>query len=174
MQLSGISPRDLTSSSDVRATLALVVKLIIAGSRSLHPTDEQIDAEILKLPIWGEISPDVARVREVIALVVSGRSPGGGVDACGERWARDRCIEVHPEPITDADVRRYGKFMAPKVRNSRMAEVGDVALVFWDGISNGSTDMVTRMTLRRKPVEVVPMRRPRGGSKRSAASNVNA
>lgn len=123
----------------------------------------------MKLPIWGEIPPDIARVREVISLVVSGRSPGGGVDSCGERWAQARGIEVHPEPIADVDVRRYGKFMAPKVRNSRMAEVGDVALVFWDGISNGTTDMVTRMTLRRKVSEVVPMRRPRGRRRRQAA-----
>lgn len=144
-------------------------KLIIAGSRSLHPTDEQIDAEVLRLPIWGEIPPEISRVREVISLVVSGRSPGGGADACGERWAKARGIEVHPEPITDADVRRYGKFLAPKVRNSRMAEVGDIALIFWDGISNGSTDMVTRMTLRKKVVEVVPMRRPRGARTRKAA-----
>jgi len=145
-----------------------VVKLIIAGSRSLHPTDEQIDAEVLRMPIWGEIPPEISRVREAIELVVSGRSPGGGVDACGERWAKARGLAVHPEPISDADVRRYGKFMAPKVRNSRMAEVGDAALVFWDGISNGTTDMVTRMTLRRKVVEVVPMRRPRGGRARKA------
>ncbi len=141
-------------------------KLIIAGSRSLHPTDDQIDAEILRLPIWGEIPPDIARVREVISLVVSGRSPGGGADLCGERWAKARGIEVHPEPITEADIRRYGKFLAPKVRNSRVAEVGDIALIFWDGISNGSTDLNMRMTLRRKLVEVVPMRRPKGGGKR--------
>ncbi len=143
-----------------------VWKLIIAGSRSLHPTDEQIDAQVLLLPIWGEIPPEISRVGEVISLVVSGRSPGGGVDACGERWAKARGLPVHPEPILESDVRRYGKYLAPKVRNSRMADVGDIALVFWDGLSSGTPDLAIRMNLRRKVVEVAPMHRPRSKRRR--------
>lgn len=141
------------------------IKLIIAGSRTLYPTPEEIDAEVLKMPIWGDITPDIANVREVIGMVVSGRSPGGGTDLAGEDWATARGIPIHAEPITDEDWRRWGKYIAPKVRNARLCEVGDAALCFWDHQSNGTTDTVTRMVVRHKLVEVVPMR-PKKGQRR--------
>lgn len=141
------------------------LKLIIAGSRTVDPTDEAIDAAVLLLPIWGESPRDLTaeerdlRLAEIpakISYVVCGESPGGGADPAGKRWATARGIAVVSEPITGEDVRYWGKYLAPKMRNRRMAEIGDLALVFWDGKSNGSTDLVTRMVLRRKHVEVVP------------------
>jgi len=164
----------------------MAVKLIIAGSRTVDPTDEVITAEVLKLireiseipgsheshEIPGrdltegqtEISQRfplsvqevTAMLKSEISHVVCGESPGGGADASGKRWARSFGIEVISEPITAEDVRRWGKYVAPKVRNRRVAEQGDLALVFWDGQSNGATDLVTRMVLRGKRVEVVP------------------
>lgn len=134
------------------------IKLIIAGSRTLYPTPEEIDAEVLKMPIWGDATPDIARVREVISMVVSGRSPGGGTDIAGEDWATARGIPIHAEPITDEDWKRWGKYLGPKIRNARMAEVGDAGLIWWDGKSNGSTDMAMRLKIRSKPYEVVPMK----------------
>lgn len=166
----------------------MAIKLIIAGSRTVDPTDEAITAEIMKLPplieitgsnreisggisggISGLLSLSVQEVRELIqqaiSHVVCGESPGGGADAAGKRWAGSHGIPVISEPITAEDVRRWGKYVAPKVRNRRVAEQGDIALVFWDGQSNGATDLVTRLVLRRKHVEVVPskpVRRRRG------------
>lgn len=153
----------------------MAVKLIIAGSRTVDPSIAEIDAEVLKLPIWGDRAPDIGRIGEAVSLVISGRSPGGGADAAGERWAAARGITVHIEPITDEDVRRWGKYLAPKMRNRRMAELGDYGLLFWDAKSSGTPDMCIRLVVRRKPVEVVPTkavrqstRRGSGGGGRSA------
>ncbi len=49
-------------------------KLIIAGSRTLYPSVEAIDTEVLRLPIWGDIQPDIARVGEVVSMVIGGHS----------------------------------------------------------------------------------------------------
>lgn len=148
----------------------MAVKLIIAGSRTVDPSVEDVEAAVRRLPIWGEIpgSRDGPRLTDEqisagISLVISGDARGG--DAAGDRWARSRSIEVHHEPITEEDVRRYGKYVAPKHRNMRMAERGDLALVFWNGISNGTTDLVTRMVLRGKPVEVVPTKNVKRASR---------
>lgn len=135
------------------------MRVIIAGSRSLDPSDEQIDAALHRLMVDHELcgitSADVPEfVASKITAVVCGDAIGS--DKAGERWARSRRIPVHHEPISEEDVRRWGKYLAPKMRNRRMAEVGDALVAFWDGKSNGTTDMITRMVLRGKPVEVVP------------------
>lgn len=148
------------------------------------PTDDEIDDAVLKLPMWdddftaGDLTNRTAewrsrRLGEIpakISHVICGESPGGGADAAGKRWAIARGIELISEPITDEDVRRWGRYVGPKMRNRRMAEIGDLALVFWDGKSNGSTDLVTRMVLRGKLVEVIPTRPVRRGRSRRATS----
>lgn len=131
------------------------MKLIIAGSRTVEPSIEDIDREVAEL---------VARFRgrpgdpaELITEVVSGGATGA--DRAGEAWAKHRGIALHVERITDEDVQRHGKYLAPKMRNRRMAERGEIALVFWDGESGGSADMCTRMVARRKLAIVVPTRK---------------
>lgn len=117
------------------------IKLIIAGSRTVHPTIEQIDEWVSR-----NIDAEGCRVDEV----VSGTAEGA--DQAGERWAEARDIPIKRFP---ADWRRHGK-VAGKLRNREMADYGTEALVFWDGMSSGSCDMVTRMVARGKPVAVVP------------------
>lgn len=123
------------------------MKLIIAGSRSVYPTPSEIDAAFDGLIF----------VAEDVTMVVSGKAEGA--DTAGEAWAELRRIPVAPFPITTEDAKKFGYKLAPKMRNKRMAEFGDMAIVFWDGISGGSADMVTRMVARDKPVRVVPTKR---------------
>lgn len=104
----------------------------------------------------GTDSPHDAELRAMIIEVICGCAPGA--DLAGERWAKAVGVPVHHEPITKEDVQRWGKYLAPKMRNRRMAERGDLAIVFWDGKSSGSPDLVARMVGRGKVVSVVPTR----------------
>jgi hypothetical protein len=121
------------------------MKLVIAGSRTVSPTIEDIDAALTGILFEGGID-----VTEVIC------GDAAGADTCGALWARSRSIPLHHEPVTPEDYAQHGRYLGPKMRNRRMAERGDAALIFWDGLSGGSADMACRMLARDKPVRVVP------------------
>lgn len=123
------------------------MKLIIAGSRTVDPTDEEIERALegfVEMP--------------QIEVVVCGMAKTGA-DPAGKRWADSNSVPVHEEPVTKEDFKTHGSYLAPKFRNRRMADIGDAALIFWDGTSGGSADMVCRMVARGKPVKVVPCRK---------------
>lgn len=128
--------------------LGVPVRLIIAGSRTVHPSPVEITEALMR---HLGMSPD--GVKDVIC------GDADGADAAGDRWAQAMAISVEHVPVTKDDYKAHGRYMAPKMRNRRMAEIGDVAIVFWDGSSGGSADMVTRMVARGKLVRVVPFRR---------------
>lgn len=138
--------------------MTATIRLVIAGSRTVYPSIADIDREVreMLLELWAADPNEPVRFAEHIIEVISGRSPGGGADDAGEAWARHHGIPVHPEPITDADWERWGKYLAPKARNARMAERATHALCFWDRKSNGTTDMHARMGIRGKPSRIVP------------------
>lgn len=140
----------------------MTVSLAIVGSRTVFPTIEEIDLEVAKLALpwpdgWDPDHPDVAVFAQVIDEEIDGWAPGA--DDAGGLWAESRGIPVHPEPITEEDVRRWGKYVAPKVRNRRVSERCTLGLAFWSGLSSGTCDFVTRMVLRRKVIEVVPTKK---------------
>ena len=140
------------------------ISLIIAGSRTVDPSVSDIDAELFKIDIgWGEFPRDVGSFKQIVREVIDGGARGA--DRAGRRWAEERGIPVHSEPVTRQDIQQHGAYLGPKMRNRRMAERGDIAVVFWDAESGGTADLVTRMVVRRKFVEVVPTRK----SKRSRA-----
>lgn len=131
------------------------MKLIIAGSRGLSPTVEEISEALKSLML-----SDTGRIHvEEVTEIVSGRARG--VDQAGERWAAAKGIAVKPFPVNVADHQRHvsrGEFAAAaKARNRAMAEYADAALVFWDEDSPGSANMVTWMVAMGKPVHVVRM-----------------
>lgn len=176
------------------------IKLAIVGSRTVDPSIEVIDAEVLKIASIvsllhcsgidgcggrdeipgsqntaeqgshdGGISSDpgshgdqpgsqIVRIdyRALISEVVCGDARGG--DYAGNRWAIHHGIPVHHEPILEEDIRRYGKYLGPRMRNRRVAERADVGIAFWDGKSGGTADFVCRMVARMKHVSVVPTR----------------
>lgn len=109
------------------------MKVIIAGSRTMDPTDEDISGALR----W---------VHWMATEIVSGTAPG--VDSAGERWAKANDIPVKRFP---ADWERYGKSAGPR-RNAEMADYADAALLFWDGKSPGTRNMFELMVKRGKPV----------------------
>ena len=115
-------------------------RLIIAGSRSLHPSVPFINMLIncFDPEIWPELEE-----------VVSGKAKG--VDTRGERFAEKWELSVRPFP---PDKEEHGVPACFPVRNSDMADYGDRLLLIWDGSSSGSQDMLEQMRLRGKPVWV--------------------
>lgn len=120
------------------------MKLIIAGSRTVHPDNVAINGAISDA--FGAAT--LLRISEIVS------GGANGADACGEHYAKAHGLAIKQFP---ANWDKHGK-AAGKLRNREMADYADAALVFWDGMSSGSCDMVTRMVARGKPVRVVPMK----------------
>ena len=121
------------------------MKLIIAGSRDWWPTNADIDAAL-----WDQcISTSIETFPyDRLVEVVCGMAPGA--DMSGHRWAMTRGVPVKE---MGAEWERLGK-RAGKIRNLAMAEYADRAIVFWDGDSNGSTNMHAWMSVLDKPSKV--------------------
>ena len=121
------------------------MKVIIAGSRSIK--DYAFVRQILN---------HVCQIYSIIpSEIVSGKAKRG-IDKLGERWAEENGVPVKPFPADwdnlaapGAVVRtnNFGKqynVRAGYDRNQEMAEYGDVLIAIWDGVSNGTKDMVER------------------------------
>lgn len=100
------------------------MKLIIAGSRDMSMSPEEINTLLLALDITG------------IHQVVSGGA--SGMDAAGEAWADHVGIPVKKFP---AKWDEHGRSAGPQ-RNREMAEYADTLLLVWDGKSRGSHSML--------------------------------
>ena len=68
--------------------------------------------------------------------IVSGTARGA--DSMGEWYAKEHNLHLKRFP---ADWGGYGKGAGP-VRNKQMAEYANSCVVFWDGISKGSKNMI--------------------------------
>lgn len=124
-------------------------KLVIAGSRDLYPTVEEIDGYI------NEHYPGMD-----IVEVVSGCA--SGVDTCGERWAMSKLIPITSFP---ADWSTYGRRAGP-LRNATMAKYADIAIVIHTN-TPGSLNMMAEMLKLDKPcvgIAVEPKSSLRSGS----------
>lgn len=103
--------------------LKIMYKLIIAGSRNLNPTIEEIQDLILQF----DIMPDV---------IVSGTAIG--VDQAGERYCENNQLILRKFP---ANWTKYNK-SAGHIRNKQMAEFADGLIAIWDGKSSGTKNMI--------------------------------
>ncbi len=99
------------------------MKVIIAGSRGLTLTDDEID-------------DIVDRSGFDITEVVSGTARG--IDRAGESWGREMFLPVKQFP---AEWARYGKSAGYK-RNAIMALYADALIAIWDGESRGTQHMI--------------------------------
>jgi hypothetical protein len=118
------------------------MKVIVAGSRDI--TDYQLVSQI--------ISNTINKYNIQVTEIVSGCAPG--VDTLGEQWALENGIKVEPMPAEWDDItvpnaliktNKWGKEYNARAgfqRNEAMAIYGDVLIVVWDGVSNGSRDMI--------------------------------
>lgn len=111
------------------------MKTIIAGSRTFD--NHNLLNETLYV------------YRKQITEVVSGCARGA--DTMGEEWAAREGIPCKRFP---ADWKTHGK-KAGILRNQQMADYADMAIVFWDGTSKGTKNMIDEMQWRSKDCVVV-------------------
>lgn len=116
------------------------MKLIIAGSRHLSMTPEEIQ--------WL-----VEHFKINISEIVCGEALG--IDICGRKYGELLDIPIESFPVSKEDWELFGK-RAGHIRNAKMAAYGNELLLIWDGKSKGSGNMKENMLKLGKPVyEVV-------------------
>jgi hypothetical protein len=100
------------------------MKVIIAGSRTF--TDYS-----LLVSKCDEILKDYTDI-----TIVSGNARG--TDKLGEKYgySKDYNVKIFP-----ANWQLYGK-SAGMIRNKEMADYGNMLIAFWDGVSNGTRNMI--------------------------------
>ena len=116
------------------------LRVVVAGSRTF------LDYEVVKRAI----ETAMALWQCDLFTVVSGGEPNG-VDALGERWAREH---GHPCIVEPADWDRHGRAAGP-IRNRRMAEMTDALVAVWDGRSPGTKNMIEEAAKRGRLLYVV-------------------
>jgi hypothetical protein len=112
------------------------MKLIIAGTRTLLVTNEQIQEYVLRF----NLQPSV-----ILCGLAS------GIDTCGSAYANFKGISCHGYP---AEWNKFGSRAGP-IRNKRMAKDGDALLLIWDGKSAGSKNMKLEMSKLKKPIHEI-------------------
>ena len=118
-------------------------KLIIAGTRSFN------DYELLRSILSTLFMKHHCWTIDWNEEIVSGGAPGA--DTLAVRYATEANM---PFKVFPADWKKYGR-SAGQRRNRQMAEYADAAIVFWDGKSRGTQNMIQQMRELGKPVEVV-------------------
>lgn len=113
------------------------MKIIVAGGRHFN------NYQLLKLKLNAIISGVVG------VEIVSGGAKGA--DALGERYAREHNI---PLTIIHANWDKYGKAAGPK-RNEVMANYADALVVFWDGNSRGTANMIQLAKQYNLPTRII-------------------
>lgn len=111
------------------------MKTVIAGSRE-YDNYEAVKSILDRCP-WK------------ITEVVSGTARGP--DQLGERWAEENnisCVKFQPDWDT------HGQ-SAGHIRNAEMAQYGEAVIVFWDGASKGTKNMIDVSLKNRLHVLVV-------------------
>ena len=103
-------------------------KVIVAGSRLMFQYN-----------IVEKVLDEVFKEHSDIEIV-SGNAKGA--DSLGELYAAKKNIKLAKFP---ADWKAHGK-AAGAIRNREMAEYADSCIVFWDGISRGSKNMIETAT----------------------------
>lgn len=101
-------------------------KVIIAGTRYFD------DYDLLKVKCDNILS-NLDNIE-----IVSGRAKGA--DRLGEKYAKENNYSLKCFP---ANWHKYKKAAGP-IRNKEMAEYADYLIVFWDGESKGTKNMIER------------------------------
>lgn len=113
-------------------------RVIIAGTRTFN--DYELLRDRLDLLLSNRL-PHVA--------IVSGCA--SGADKLGERYALERGLELHNYP---AEWNKYGNSAGPR-RNKLMAQYANACVVFWDGKSRGSRNMIEEAKANNLDLRVV-------------------
>jgi len=118
------------------------MKLIIAGSRDFNN----------KKLLFSKV--DEIKNSLNISEIVSGTA--NGADTLGEQYAQENNLKCTEFP---ADWNLYGKG-AGHIRNKNMAEYSDYCIVFWNGYSKGTKNMIQTMKKLNKPVITINYNEP--------------
>lgn len=102
------------------------MKIIIAGTRTFD--NKQLLFNIMNDIVW--------TLKLQNPMVISGTAEGA--DKLGEEWAEERNFAISRFP---PDWNKHGKAAGP-IRNSQMADAADICVVFWDGKSKGTKNMI--------------------------------
>jgi hypothetical protein len=121
------------------------MKILVGGSREF--TDRARVFEVME-----DVFFQVERMGARSVTIISGTARGS--DKLGEKFAEHRGLRLERYP---ADWDQYGK-SAGIIRNKQMAMKADIAVLFWDGESSGTKNMMEEMWAQRKPVVVVRFR----------------
>lgn len=76
-----------------------------------------------------------------------------GVDKAAEAWCNDMEFALHRFPVSKEEWNKFGKAAGP-MRNKKMAEFADGAIIIHDGESRGTKNMIEQMKRLDKPVYV--------------------
>lgn len=120
------------------------MKVVVAGTRQIQD-DPEIRRRLTRIFKWLNMMP---------SQIVSGCATGP--DKSGESYAVMCGIELIKMP---ANWGQDGK-AAGHIRNRRMAAYADMAIVFWDGQSAGTKNMIKEMSRLNKPCIVEIMEIP--------------
>ncbi|MCK9470369.1 MAG: DUF2493 domain-containing protein [Bacilli bacterium] len=111
------------------------MKVIIAGTRTFN------DYKLLE-----ETLDDIIREEHILDDITIISGTANGADKLGEIYAHNKGYKVLQfRPDWD----KYGK-SAGYIRNTEMAEAGDILVAFWDGKSKGTEHMINIMKNKNK------------------------
>jgi hypothetical protein len=117
------------------------IRIIVAGSRNFR------DYHLLKKELFKIYNKCLEN--NIKLEIVSGGAKGA--DYYGELFAEKQNV---PVKLFKANWDKYDK-AAGIIRNKEMAHYADVLIAFWDGISNGTKDMINQMKKFDKPTKVI-------------------
>ena len=84
-----------------------------------------------------------------ITLLISGGARGA--DSLGERYANENNI---PKKIFYSEWDKHGK-AAGFLRNTDIINEADIIIAFWDGVSNGTKDSITKAKKQNKQIIII-------------------
>jgi len=123
------------------------MKVAIVGSRSMGTDQESIDAIKYQLDMLKEDDWNV---------IISGGAKG--VDSIAKEWAVGEGIDFilyKPYHLIDTKMTYTPRFFF--TRNKQIVDNADKLIIFWDGISNGTRDVIRYAQKRGKPIQIITL-----------------
>jgi len=111
-----------------------IVRVAMAGSRSFGDYELfRKDADLI-LKVFKKMQ------------VVSGGAKG--TDGLASRWCEERGVEIE-EKIPNYEA--HSDKIAPLLRNTQIVDAVDCGVVWWDGVSKGSLNVIVKFAKAKKP-----------------------
>ena len=122
------------------------MRLIIAGTRTFR-----FDHDFIYEAILAAVG-EYQRFPKILEIVSGGAD---GIDRSAKKYAEAWEVPYKEFP---AEWDKYGPSAGPR-RNRQMADYADALLLIWDGKSKGSANMKKEMSLLKKPIFEVIIKR---------------